>query len=176
MRLFVAVYLPPELQRKVWEAGDVVKGPWKREPVEKLHLTLKFIGEVSEERMKEIDAALKRIKHPPFRVTVRGVGAFPSVRNPRVVWVGAVGEGLFSLQKMVEDRLAELGVPREWRDFIPHVTLGRAKGKVDISSFLEKYESVNFGEFEVKEFTLVRSYLKPGGSEYEIIRRYPLED
>ena len=173
--MFVGVFLPEELQRRVWEVGDVVFGPWKREPPEKLHLTLKFIGEVSGERFKEIDAALKLIKHPPFRVRVKGIGAFPSPKNPRVVWVGAEGEGIFSLQRAVEEVLAGVGIPREWREFVPHITLGRAKGRLDLSSLYEKYGDVVFGEFEVREFQLVRSHLRPGGSVYEVVRRYGLE-
>ena len=176
MRLFVAVYLPEELQKRVWKAGDVVEGPWKREPVEKLHITLKFVGEVDEKRFREIDEVLSGIKHPPFDVEIVGAGAFPSTKNPRVVWIGARGEGLFSLQREVEEALLSLGIPREAREFVPHVTLGRARGRIDISSFLEKFSERSFGKFTVREFTLVRSYLKPGGSEYEIIRRYPLED
>ncbi len=176
MRLFVAIYLPDELQRKVWKVGDLVEGPWKRDPAEKLHITLKFIGEVDEKRFREIDRALSTIKHPPFGVEVAGIGAFPSLQRPRVIWVGAKGEGLYSLQKEVEEALFSLGIPREVREFVPHVTLGRAKGKVDISSLVERFSEVSFGTFTARELALVRSYLKPGGSEYEIIRRYPLED
>ncbi len=176
MRLFVAVFPPEDLQRKVWKAGDEVRGSWRREPPEKLHITLKFIGEVSEERFREIDGTLGRIEHPPFSVELRGVGAFPSLQRPRVLWVGAKGDGLFSLQAAVEDALSELGIPREWRGFVPHVTLGRAKGRVDVERFAERYGEVYFGGFEVREFLLVRSFLRPGGSEYQVVRRYPLED
>ena len=176
MRLFVAVYLPRELQEVVWKAGDTIRGNWRREPPEKLHITLKYIGEVDERRMEEIDKTLKTIKHPPFDVEVYGTGAFPHPGRPRVIWIGARGEGLFTLQRMVEDALFSLGIPREAREFVPHVTLGRTRGNVDIERFMERYGSTSFGSFTVREFTLVRSYLKPTGSEYEIIRRYPLED
>jgi len=176
VRLFVAVYPPRELQERMWEMGRYVEGSWKREPAEKLHLTLKFLGEIPEQRLKDVDEALKSIKHPSFTVELRGVGVFPSRERPRVIWVGARARGLHTLRELVEDALLPLGIPREWRDFVPHVTLGRAKGRVDVSELFKKYEGKHVGSFDVKEFYLVRSVLKPGGSEYTIIRRYPLEN
>ena len=175
MRLFVAVYLPTDLQEVVWRAGDKIRGEWRREPQEKLHITLKFLGGVPDERLGELDRVLRSIKHPTFYVEVKGVGAFPSWSNPRVLWVGAHSKGLFSLQSLVEEKVFQLGIPREWREFVPHITLGRAKGRVDVSGF-RKLEGKYFGTFQVREFSLVKSTLTPSGSIYEVIRSYGLED
>ena len=175
MRLFVAIYPPPEIQKAVWRVGDKVRGEWKREPEEKLHITLKFLGEVPENKLEELDRLLKGIKHPQFSVEVKGVGVFPSWSNPRVLWVGAHSEGLFSLQSLVEERVFQLGIPREWRGFVPHITLGRTKSRIDISEF-RRLEGKYFGTFQVREFWLVRSTLTPSGSIYEVIRSYGLKD
>lgn len=172
MRLFVAVYLPRDLAQEVWKAGEVVEGRWRREPLEKLHITLKYIGEVSEEKKREIDEVLRSIPFEPFQVEVRGAGVFPHPRNPRVIWIGARSEELAQLQERIEKALEGLGIPRERRGFIPHITLGRAKGFVDARRFLEEYGGRYLGSFQVKEFVLVRSHLTPEGSRYEVVERY----
>ena len=96
----------------------------------------------------------------------------PHPRNPRVIWVGARSEELVQLQGRIEEALEGVGIPRERREFIPHITLGRAKGFVDARRFLEEYRERFFGSFQVKEFVLVRSHLTPEGSRYEVVGRY----
>lgn len=172
MRLFVAVFPPEELRRRLWEIGENIAGSWKREPPEKLHITVKFIGEVSEKRMLVISEVLRKIKMEPFEVELIGTGAFPSKEKPRVLWVGAKSEELKKLFELVEESLHPLGIPREWREYQPHLTLGRVKGHVDVSRF---YTDRFFGSFVVKEFYLVRSYLKSTGSVYEVVERYAFD-
>jgi len=119
LRLFVALFPPEELRREIWKLGERVKGPWRREPPEKLHITIKFIGEVSEERASAIREALGAISMGAFEVELVGTGAFPSRKNPRVLWVGARSQGLVDLFGRVEEALQPLGIPREWRDSPP---------------------------------------------------------
>ncbi len=172
MRLFVALFPPEELRREIWKLGERVKGPWRREPPEKLHITIKFIGEVSEERASAIREALGAISMGAFEVELVGTGAFPSRKNPRVLWVGARSQGLVDLFGRVEEALQPLGIPREWRDFTPHLTLGRTRGPVDTTNF---FTDTYFGSFVAREFYLVRSYLRPTGSVYEVVEKYALD-
>ena len=172
MRLFVAVFPPEDLRRDVWRLGERVRGYWRREPPEKLHITVKFIGEVSEGRAREIREALRGIKIGSFEVELVGTGAFPTKKRPRVLWVGVRSEGLLRLFGEVEEALSLLGIPREWREYVPHLTLGRVKGDVDVAGF---FTDRRFGGFVATEFCLVRSILRPSGSVYEVVERYALD-
>src|SRR5262249_57315131 len=102
---------------------------WKWTRGENLHITLKFLGEIPTEGSEKIVAALKRV---PFEQSLglcfRGLGFFPHDRRPRVLWVGIDGPpGLTSLAKNIENSLESVGVPKEGRGFIPHLTLARNK-------------------------------------------------
>jgi len=133
MRLFVALELDErakallaECQKALGQFDSIVK--WVRP--EQIHLTLKFLGEVSEGQLQSICNALESLAiHPPVTFTVSGLGWFGSPASPRVVWAGVqepTGR-LESLQKACEVRLAELGFRPEDRPFSPHLTIGRVK-------------------------------------------------
>ncbi len=173
MRLFIGIFLPEDLALKVWESGKYIKGNWKREPPNKLHITLKFIGEFPDEKIHKLTDVLRSIRFKPFDITLKGVGFFPSNTKPRVIWVGVEGLNLIHLAETIDDVLfTSFGIQKEWREFTPHVTLGRVKGFVDISTFVEKYKEHTFGSFSMERFYLVQSVLKPSGSEYKIIQSF----
>jgi 2'-5' RNA ligase len=176
IRSFLAIELPGPILRKIGEVqGDLrsthAEVRWTNP--EKIHLTLKFFGNIEESR---IDSILKSIEEPlgktsPFSLKVRGVGAFPHLKNPRVIWVGLADETgvLTSLQKQIEAQLQKIGFQPEDRPFHPHLTLGRmtsSRGKGDLVGRMEIHREEEFGDFQVERVVLFKSDLKPSGPIY----------
>jgi 2'-5' RNA ligase len=176
IRSFLAIELPKPILRKIEEVqGDLrlTRADVRWVNPEKIHLTLKFFGDIEESR---IDPIVKSIEKPvkntlPFSLKVRGVGAFPQMKNPRVIWMGLVEEreALSSLQKQIETQLEEIGFQPEDRSFRPHLTLGRmrsSRGKGDLAGRIEKYKEEEFGDLHVERVVLFKSDLKPTGPIY----------
>ncbi len=176
MRSFVAVDVPASirqglatLQARLRESGADVK--WVRP--ESVHLTLKFLGEIRLEAVADIREALGKVirRHEPFSVKVRGVGCFPRMNQPRVVWVGLCGDGgrLISLQREVESAMEMLGFPPEERGFRPHLTLGRVrspKGRERLAGLVQALQEAEVGEFQVRSLVQYQSELHPSGARY----------
>ncbi len=184
IRSFIAIELPRELvfrleevQREFRRMDADVK--WVRP--EAIHLTLKFLGSIQPGVVEKIFRALAPVvaSREPFEVCLRGVGCFPNLRNPRVVWVGVDRgkDSLVSLQQEVEEKMAELSFPVEDRPFSPHLTLGRVRsprGKADLSRAVETRKGQEWGKFQAQEVILFRSELKPSGAVYTKLKEFPL--
>jgi 2'-5' RNA ligase len=115
----------------------------------------------------------------PFSLKVRGVGAFPNLKNPRVIWMGLMEgrEVLVSIQKKIETQLEKAGFQPEDRPFHPHLTLGRMKssrGKEELMGRMEKYKEEEFGDFQVEKVILLKSDLRPTGPIYTSLRELKL--
>ena len=142
----------------------------KAKPVElhNMHFTVQFLGEVSDEMVKKISGALSSLEFSPFSISFAGVGVFPNLNFPRVIWIGT-NEGVNELEKlaeMIRSKLSQLGFSPD-KKFKPHVTIFRVKNKIeDISSKLEKFSSYYFGEQTVSEIKLKKSELTPNGPIY----------
>lgn len=139
---------------------------------EALHITLKFIGHVPEETLARIREALVGIRSPsPVEMQFRGIGFFPSDHRPRVIWCGVAGSpNLAALAADVNAALEPLGVEKEPRAFLPHLTLARWKepgstGKIQEAA--KEFRERNFGALRASEFHLFESFLKPSGAEYQ---------
>jgi len=180
IRSFLAIELPKPILGKIEEVqGDLrsTHADVRWVSPEKIHLTLKFFGNIEESR---IDLIFKSIEEPmrdalPFSIRVRGAGAFPSMKNPRVIWMGLADgkEMLISLQKQIGDRLEKIGFEPEDRPFQPHLTLGRMKssrGKEELVRRMEKYTVEEFGAFQVEKVGLFKSDLRPSGPIYTQLR------
>ena len=184
IRSFLAIELPKPILTKIGEVqGDLrsthAEVTWVN--AEKIHLTLKFFGNIEESR---IDPIFRSIEEPvrktlPFSLKVRGVGAFPHLKNPRVIWIGLVDEKevLTSFQKQIETQLEKIGFQPENRPFHPHLTLGRMKssrGKEELVGRMEKHREEEFGDFQVERVVLFKSDLKPSGPIYTLLRELRL--
>jgi 2'-5' RNA ligase len=184
IRSFLAIELPKPILRKIEEVqGDLrlshADVRWVNP--EKIHLTLKFFGNIEESR---IDAIFKSIEEQirntqPFSLKVRGVGAFPHLKNPRVIWMGLVNgkEVLASLQKQIEIQLEKIGFQPEDRPFHPHLTLGRmrsSRGKEELVGRMEKHRDEEFGDFQIERVVLFKSDLKPTGPIYTPLKEMKL--
>jgi len=136
---------------------------------ENFHFTLQFLGEVSEEISQKIIQALRKIEFSSFSVNLKGVGAFPKPKFPRVVWVGTDNDGgnmLIQLSKKVEKALEPLGFFSD-KPFRPHLTVLRIKKKIgDITNELDRQKTIDFGMQEVTNLKLKKSELTPNGPIY----------
>jgi RNA 2',3'-cyclic 3'-phosphodiesterase len=145
-----------------------------------LHLTLKFLGEVAVDALPPVGQALAALaaRTPPFDLVVAGLGAFPSLARPRVVWAGVpVGQAAMrALALAVEGALAPLGFPPEARPFSPHVTLGRAREarpNPRLAAALADTGAPALGRVRVDTVWLMRSDLCRAGARYAEIGQYP---
>ena len=140
-------------------------------PVEphNLHFTLQFLGDISQDIAEKVMISLNSVKFSSFMVNFKGVGVFPKVKFPRVVWVGTDengGNSLIELAKKVESALIPLGFSVD-KPFKPHITVFRIKNKIgDISKELDKFKSIDFGTQEITGFKLKQSVLSSKGPVY----------
>jgi len=176
IRAFLAAELPramvsriASLQERLRSCGADVR--WVKP--EQIHLTLKFFGNIEEEQREVIAAIMEEAasRIGAFSLSVRDLGAFPSPRNPRVIWLGLHGweENLLPLQRDIESRLQSAGFPPEDRPYRPHLTLGRVKslkGKEGLVDLMEREREVNLGPMVIDRIVLFRSDLRPTGPVY----------
>jgi 2'-5' RNA ligase len=183
VRTFVALELSESARRGILSVVDElrsrgVRASWTRAST--VHLTLKFLGDVEENELPGVVDAVARASRQvvPFILETRALGAFPSPRRPRVLWVGVdAPDELFDLARLMEDELAELGFPRERRRFHPHVTLGRIRD-ARAESVLPLFEEIEAPRerSEVREVRVMKSTLKRGGALHELVEALPLSD
>jgi RNA 2',3'-cyclic 3'-phosphodiesterase len=140
---------------------------------ENIHLTLKFLGEIPKSAIENISQAMAETakQYAPMSFTAKGLGVFPTIKRPRVLWIGLKGNthSLIQLQKTLEQNLDIIGFPKEDRGFKAHLTLGRAKGEIDPKQLLEAIDELSGLEsesFAADRLILFRSELKPGGAVY----------
>jgi 2'-5' RNA ligase len=167
------------LQESLRRTGTEVK--WA-EP-ENLHITLLFLGEVDSRDLMGVCRAVEQAarEHRAIELTIEGIGCFPNIRRPRVVWIG-VGQGseaVAALHDGLERSLLELGCyRREERRFTPHITLGRIRGEKPmdpLTAVLLKKQDYKAGAGRVGEVLVMSSELSPRGSVYTVMSRAPLE-
>ncbi|NPA26122.1 MAG: RNA 2',3'-cyclic phosphodiesterase [Chloroflexi bacterium] len=180
IRTFIAVDLNAEVRDKLQQVMQALQQqladlPLRWVPVENIHLTLKFLGDVSPRNLELVKSMLdgEVSLHRPFEFGVGTLGAFPHERHPRVLWVGVQGpRALSDLYEGIETAMARLGYPRERRPFTPHLTLARVARNASaeaIRQIREVLRSSNLGylgSVYVEEVHLYRSDLRPQGPKY----------
>jgi len=180
MRLFTAIDLPPDiianLESLITRLKPSARINWS--PIANLHITTKFIGEWSEERLNELTAALRALPaRPAIPIAIEKLGFFPTPHAPRVFWAGVHGgDALAQLARETENALAALGIAKEQRPFSPHLTLARSKPPGKQPALLQavaKVPSLDFGRFTADRFFLYHSQLRPTGSVYTQLAQFP---
>lgn len=180
IRAFIAIELTAEIQNRLDEVTTAFKKqlngvPVRWVPASNIHLTLKFLGDVSVANVKILTDILRTevAGHRPFEVSVGGAGAFPNNRRPRVIWVGVEAPSeLTMVQSGVEAAMERLGYAREDRPFSPHLTVGRISRNANsddtrlISKVLETCRVGFLGAACIQEICLFRSDLQPTGAVY----------
>lgn len=183
IRSFVAIELPEEAKQGLTRLREKLKRDEHRfvkwaDPGG-IHLTLKFLGNIPSNRVPEITEAMKRAAQgvSPFLLEISGLGAFPNLKQARVLWVGVGGEldRLSTLQQNIDSALAVLGFPKEERPFVPHLTLARIRegtSAPERKGFGELVGSATFEDkypVEVEAIKLMRSQLTPAGALYSCL-------
>jgi len=184
IRAFIAIELPETIKSSIETIQARLKSlelPLRWVRVENIHLTMKFLGDIEEIEIESIESVLRdSVKmQAPLTLSAKGVGVFPGIRRPRVLWVGIHDHetGLAGLQKSIENQLHRIGYSKEGRPFKGHLTVGRAKGYVDerkLKEALDSFLAFESSLFTVNEFFIFRSVLKQGGPEYTKLIRIPL--
>jgi 2'-5' RNA ligase len=185
IRSFIAIEIPAGIRQEIKKLladfqnteADV---KWVRP--EGIHLTLKFLGSVKEDMVEKVALAVRPVVEAwrPFRLKAHGVGCFPGIRNPRVLWIGLEQEegSAVRLQQEIERKTAELGFSPEDRPFHPHLTLGRVRsptGRNPLIKMLETNSQTELSSFQVDRVILFRSDLRPGGSVYTKLHEFVMK-
>ncbi len=184
IRSFIAIDFPEEtrkaledIQKELKQCGAGVR--WVKPG--SIHLTLKFLGNIHLAQVEDIALAVaEEIRdQPPITLGAAGLGAFPSRRKPRVVWIGMEGEvqRLTRIQARVENALEPLGFVREKRVFQPHLTIGRVKDRRRLQALIDAMATLDmepFNSFDADEIILYKSDLRPTGAIYTKLHRMPL--
>ncbi|HEY6248843.1 MAG TPA: RNA 2',3'-cyclic phosphodiesterase [Candidatus Angelobacter sp.] len=186
MRLFIALDIPAEVRERLNQYVERVciyapDARWAR--TESLHVTLKFIGEVSDAKVQEIKARLAEVKAGVFEIDFKEIGFFPNPRSPRVFWTGVnAPDALKQLASAVEGSVEKVGIPREKRAYHAHLTLARApEGGASRHCFRLLQERLNpepppqFGTMTAREFFLYQSQIMRGGARYTKLQRFAFQ-
>ena len=188
LRVFIAVETPLPIRQAIFVQTESLRGAlgdlvrWA--PVENMHLTLKFIGDVSPANVELLSQmlAMEATGSAPFRMQIGGLGSFPTSRRARVIWVGIhAPAALASLQRGIQSAAARLGYESETRPFSPHLTIGRVRQQVRASdqqrvrAALERTQVGDLGAAEVTAVHLFKSDLKSSGAEYTRLFSAPLK-
>lgn len=185
MRTFIAIELPERIKKKIEE----VQAPLRKTDTfvswvkpTNIHVTLKFLGEVPEEKINEVFSATGKALEgaKKFTMSLKGMGAFPDFRRPRVIWIGA-GSGekeLSYLANRIEEEMEKIGFPKEDRKFSAHFTIGRVKSPKNIEKLMELVKLSDFQteEIEVNEVVVMKSQLHPAGAIYTPLKKMQLSD
>jgi RNA 2',3'-cyclic 3'-phosphodiesterase len=175
LRLFVGITFPPELKLRLsLLCSGIPKARWI-DPGN-MHLTLRFIGEISEDLAVDVDEALARLRARRFSLQLAGTGVFGGDR-PRNLWVGVErNPELVMLRDKIEQALTRAGLPPEPRKFAPHVTLARLQNPPldTLAEFLSIHGDFRPEPLPVEAFSLIASYPTKAGSVYEDQADYPL--
>jgi 2'-5' RNA ligase len=180
VRCFIAISCPAEVRLRLAEVGRQLAccGEMRLVEVGNIHMTLKFLGEVQEQKAMEIAENLAFLEgEVRFGVTVKGLGVFPNADRINVIWAGVERpEGIAGLQRRLDDSLSDMGFQREQR-FHPHYTIARVKRLTDrknLMAFVKAGEGREFGSYAVESAVLMSSELGRDGPAYAAVREYRL--
>lgn len=184
IRCFVAIEIPEPIQNRLGRIQNslqqqIQKASWVKPG--NIHLTLKFLGDVDPADLESIGEAIKSVavRHRSFSLCIGGVGAFPNLARPRVMWVGVqVGRGrVCDVAEDIHLALIPCGFSSDTKKFNPHLTIARLKGRTDLRPYAaqyRQYDRINGVEMTVDTISLIQSQLHPRGAIYSTLQSYPL--
>lgn len=176
IRLFAAIAVPEHIGEALARLQTgLPRARWR--PLEALHVTLRFFGEIDERRADDLDAELTRVASPVFDLTLKGVGEFGEAHMSEAVWAGVeTNERLAVLAGRCEAAARRAGLDPVTRTYKPHVTLAYLKGTPGdrVAAWVRTHNLKSFEPFRVDRFGLYSSRLGDGGSSYTLEREYPL--
>ncbi|TFG15268.1 RNA 2',3'-cyclic phosphodiesterase [Candidatus Thorarchaeota archaeon] len=141
---------------------------------ENIHFTWRFFGDIKKRRIEQIKEKLSEIDFGSFDITIGGVGTFPNIRRPRVIWIGVLDniDKMRELKNRTDDLLASIGFPKERRKFIPHATIARVRSIHDKAHLQENIQSIanhKVGKMTVSKISMTKSTLTSSGPIYETL-------
>lgn len=177
-RSFVAIDFPEIVIGEIARIQDILKNlrfTGKMTELENVHLTLKFLGEITKNKLREVKNKLSNIKMNSFKAKLEKVGIFHFKGKPRIVWIKLTGKGIFELQEYIDKTLEEIGFKREAR-FMGHITIARLKYVKDKKAFKEYIDNIALKniKFTINKFKLKTSELRDIGPIYQDIGIYQL--
>ncbi len=169
MRAFIAVEISDEeILRRIQTFQENLEINARPTKINQIHFTLQFLGEIDENECEKVKDVLNKISFSKFQLSLKGVGGFPNLNNPRIIWIGTDkgGQELSEMSKEIGMKLTTLGFKEE-KKFKPHLTIFRIKKKIDdISSSTKEYDTIEFGSEIISKIKLKKSVLSPKGPEY----------
>jgi len=189
VRTFVAIYPSSaalvQLESAQMQLRSLVAAEAVRWTIpDQIHLTLQFLGYIKGDLLGEFQSALERIANETgcFQIRAETIGCFPGAKRPRIIWAGLAGEldSLQTLRQKLDIAFDELGYVPEERKFHPHLTIGRVANLKNsdarlLAKEILKFESTQFGEWQVREIHLMQSVLSPKGAKYHVLKTFPLK-
>lgn len=178
MRLFIAALIPDSIKNKLYNYIHSLRNNIdgvKWEKPEKLHVTLKFLGDVEEAKVQDISTLLEFLvkEYSPFKINLLEFGGFPNLNNPRVLYVGlSQNKELSRFNGQLDDALSKIGFKKENRRFIPHITIGRVKKRISI----KEAPGISTTPFEITQVGIIKSELTSEGSAYTPLRVFNLDE
>jgi RNA 2',3'-cyclic 3'-phosphodiesterase len=177
IRSFISIDLPLDAKTEIKRIQDILKKEnmliGKFTEKENLHLTLKFLGEINEDKINEVKKRLSEIKLNNFEANMSELGVF-SKDFVKIIWIKLDGKGIFDLQSEIDNKLKNI-FPVEKR-FMSHITIARVKKVIDKKKLIDKLNGTKVKDIEllVRDFNLMKSALSEKGPEYSVIERYEL--
>ena len=172
-RAFIAAEVPFSTELERYSMAVKASGaPVKMVDLRNIHITLKFLGDTDEGLVPDIERVMKSAVAgvPPFRMRLKGAGAFPNLGRISVVWAGIEGaENLGAIARKIDEGLKPLGFEPEKRRFSPHVTIARVRdgrNTRELAQVIRDWEAGEFGEVTVNSIILKKSVLTPRGPVY----------
>ena len=170
MRVFIAIEISnKKILEKIQTFQKNLKINAKPTRVDQIHFTLQFLGEIDDVKCQKIKDLLNKISFSQFDVSLKNVGGFPNLKNPRVIWIGIEKDGaekLTDLANEIGTKLTTIGFEKD-KKFKPHLTVFRIKKKIEnISSIMSDFETMEFGIEKISKIKLKKSVLSPKGPEY----------
>jgi 2'-5' RNA ligase len=183
IRTFIALPTSIDVQQKMAAVQSILKSTesdivWELQ--DKFHITLKFLGAIEHSNIESLSSILSKSMEnfPAFEITYNSLGAFPSINNPRTIWIGTKSnQPVLDLQFSVEQICCAFGFHKEERPFHPHITLGRVKGTHNLDRLTDAIKTVTFEPMQSRcsELLLMKSDLRPSGSIYTILKSFSLQ-
>ena len=177
VRTFICINFPDEVIKEVARVQSLMEKRFtgKFTELENLHLTLKFLGEISKETLEKTRLELSKIKFPIFEANLEDLGTFSIKGSPKIIWIKIAGKPIYELQKQIDISLSQLFKPEE--RFMSHLTIARIKYIKDKEYFDQTLKNITVKKikFPVNSFKLMSSDLKPMGPVYSLIEEYFLQ-
>ena len=182
-RIFVAIDISEEARRKVSNYIETLRDEFSNvrvgwEKAEKLHLTLKFLGDINDKQLKILTEAIEKTARQIFifKLQIKETGVFPSPRKARILWLGLKDEhgNLQNLNEILESECEKFGFEKEKRNFKAHLTIARLREPQKSKELAQKHLQNEFApiEFDVSEIVIYESKLQPQGSIYSIVSKH----